>query len=164
MSLWDVPPRTPRWLSPVTTVLALIGIGLSTYLTIEHFRGAHHLAGCTVGGIIDCGAVTTSAESRILGVPVALLGLTYFIAAIPFLTPVAWRSRSRYVRLGRLAGAILGLGMVLWLLYAELGKIHKICEYCTAVHIVTLTLFVTIAYGTISTAVPPGGDVPEVVD
>jgi uncharacterized membrane protein len=154
----DVQVRTPRWLSPVSFGLALLGLGLATYLTIEHFRGAHHLAGCTVGGIVDCGAVTTSPESHLLGIPVALLGLIYFVAAIPFLTPAAWRSRNRVIRLGRLAGAIIGLGMVLWLVYAELGKIHKICEYCTAVHVVTFSLFVVIAYGTISTSAMPLDD------
>lgn len=160
----EVQPRTPRWLAPVSLVLALIGMGLATYLTVEHFRGSQHLAGCSVGGIVDCGAVTTSAESKILGVPVALLGLIYFVAAIGFLTPVAWRSRNRLVRLVRLAGAIAGLGMVLWLVYAELGKIHKICEYCTGVHIVTLALFVVIAYGTISTSTPSFDDEDELHD
>jgi uncharacterized membrane protein len=142
---------TPRWLAPTTVSLALIGLGLSAYLTIEHFRGSTHLAGCSVGGIVDCGAVTTSRESTLLGVPVAVLGLLYFVGAIPLLTPIAWRSRKPIVRRGRLLGAILGLGMVLWLVYAELGKIHKICEYCTAVHLVTLALFTFIVYGTITT-------------
>lgn len=151
-------PSTPRWLAPVSLMLALAGIALATYLTIEHFRGAHHLAGCSVSGVIDCGAVTTSAESKIFGFPVSLLGLIYFVCAVPFLTPIAWRSRNRLVRLVRLGGGVVGLGMVMWLVYAELGKIHKICEYCTGVHAITLALFVVIAYGTISTSVVPFDD------
>lgn len=141
----------PRWLAPVTLVLVIIGIGVSSYLTVEHFSGSSHLAGCSSNGTINCGAVTTSAESRILGIPVALLGLVYFVLAIPFLLPVAWRSADRRIRFVREVGAISGLGFVLWLVFAELVKIHHICEYCTSVHIITLILFVLITYGTLVT-------------
>lgn len=143
----------PRWLSPVTLVLAVIGVGVSSYLTAEHFSGSTHLAGCSSGGgTINCGAVTTSAESHIVGIPVAVLGLAYFVAAVPFLLPVAWRSADVRVRVLREAGAVAGLGFVCWLVFAELAKIHHICEYCTSVHVITLILFVLITYGTLVTA------------
>jgi len=150
----DLRPRTPRWLSPVTLALALVGLGVSIYLTVEHFSGATHLAGCTVGGAVDCGAVTTSRWSHFLGIPVSVLGLVYFVLAVPFLTPWAWRSRTWFWRWGRQGGAVLGLVSVVYLLYAELGRVHKICEYCTSVHLITLVLFAVITYGTIATSVP----------
>ncbi|HEY5336454.1 MAG TPA: vitamin K epoxide reductase family protein [Mycobacteriales bacterium] len=149
----DAQVTVPRWLAPVTLALAILGLGVASYLTVEHFSGSTHLAGCSTGsGTINCGAVTTSAESRIVGIPVALLGLLYFVAAIPFLLPVAWRSPDRRIRMLREAGAIAGLGFVCWLVFAELAKIHHICEYCTSVHIITLILFVLITYGTLVTA------------
>lgn len=151
----SVRTAVPRWLAPVTLALAAIGLGVSIYLTVEHFSGSSHLAGCSSNGTIDCSAVTTSAESHILGIPVALLGLLYFVAAIPFLLPVAWRSPDRRIRVLREAGAIAGLGFVCWLVFAELAKIHHICEYCTSVHIITLILFVLITYGTLVTAPLP---------
>jgi uncharacterized membrane protein len=151
----------PRWLAPVTLVLAAIGLGVSIYLTVEHFSGSSHLAGCASNGTIDCAAVTTSAESHILGIPVALLGLLYFVAAIPFLLPVAWRSVDARIRLLRQAGAVAGLGFVCWLVFAELAKIHHICEYCTSVHIITLILFVLITYGTLVTAPLPPFDAED---
>jgi uncharacterized membrane protein len=40
----------------------------------------------------------------------------------------------------RLASAIVGMGFVMYLIYAEL-QIGSICEYCTGVHIVTFLLF-----------------------
>ena len=71
--------RARRWLAPVTLLLAIIGIGVASYLTAEHFFGSRHLAGCSAGGTVDCGAVTTSPESRFLGIPVALLGLGFVL-------------------------------------------------------------------------------------
>jgi uncharacterized membrane protein len=38
--------------------------------------------------------------------------------------------------------------MVLWLVYAELFLINAICLYCTAVHIMTVLLFLQTAIGT----------------
>lgn len=147
--------RLPRWLAPITLLIAIAGIGVAAYLTAEHFSGSSHLAGCSSTGVVNCAKVTTSAESHILGIPVALLGLIYFVGAVPFLLPVAWRSRNRLVRGFRQLSAIAGLGFVLWLVYAELIKIHNICEYCTGVHLLTLILFVLITYGTITTSTSP---------
>lgn len=148
----------PRWLAPVTLVLALIAVGVSSYLTAEHFAGATHLAGCSSNGTVNCTAVTTSAESKVFGIPVAVLGLAYFVVAIPFLLPVAWRTRDWRVRAFRQLGAVAGLGFVCYLVYAELAEIHHICEYCTAVHIITLILFILITYGTLVTAPGPAYD------
>ncbi len=143
--------RPPRWLSPATLLLAVLGVAVASYLTAEHFSGSNHLAGCKAGHFVNCTKVTTSAESHILGVPVALLGLLYFLGAIPFLLPVAWRSADPRVRVLRQFGAIAGLGFVLWLVYAELVKIHNICEYCSVVHAIALLLFIVITYGTLVT-------------
>jgi uncharacterized membrane protein len=40
----------------------------------------------------------------------------------------------------RLASVVVGMGFVVYLIYAEL-TIGSICEYCTGVHIVTFLLF-----------------------
>jgi uncharacterized membrane protein len=47
----------------------------------------------------------------------------------------------------RLAGSVAGLAMV-YLLWAELIKLHHICEYCTVMHILTIALFIVIVLGT----------------
>ena len=36
---------------------------------------------------------------------------------------------------------VVGMGFVMYLIYAELYQIGSICEYCTGVHIVTFLLF-----------------------
>jgi uncharacterized membrane protein len=140
------PLEVPTWLPIVSLTLAVIGLGLSAYLTYEHYTGSTTLA-CSDNGAVNCLQVTTSAESKVFGIPVALLGLLYFIAMIPALVPAAWRSRASWLRIGRTVAAVVGIGFVFYLLYAELFSIGKICLYCTGVHAVTVVLFAVILFG-----------------
>lgn len=143
--------RVPWWLAAAGLALAAAGLGFATYLTIAHFDGHVQLA-CSDSGTINCAKVTTSSESRFLGIPVAVLGLAYFAGIAPLLIPAAWRSRSPVVRRTRLVAAAGGMGFVLWLVYAELIKIGSICLYCTAVHVVAFLLFALVLVGTTLTA------------
>jgi uncharacterized membrane protein len=38
--------------------------------------------------------------------------------------------------------------MVMYLVYRELFSLSHICEYCTVVHIMTIALFIVVAFGT----------------
>ena len=103
---------------------------------------------------MNCLQVTTSAQSKVFGIPVALLGLVYFVAMLPACLPAAWRSRSPWLRNGRIAAGIVGIGFVFYLLYAELFTIGKICLYCTGVHVVTVALFAVVLFGQASVTAP----------
>ena len=122
-------------------ILSLAGLGISIYLTIVHFVGTQILA-CAGGGAISCEVVTTSAQSRFLGMPVSVLGLSYFVAAVALYSPWAWWAGAKVIHLIRIAASAIGMCMVLWLLTAELVIIKKICLWCTGVHIITFILFV----------------------
>jgi len=133
----------PWWLQVTSFVLAIGGLVISAYETYAHFNGSH-LAGCPTGGngTFNCTAVITSPQSMVFGViPVAVLGLAFYVAAVPLFSPWAWRVQRREVHLIRLGSAIIGMGFVMYLIYAELYQIGDICEYCTGVHIVTFLLF-----------------------
>jgi uncharacterized membrane protein len=133
----------PLWLQLVSLVLALAGLGISAYETYAHFTHSA-LAGCPAGGngTFNCTAVITSPQSMVFGViPVAVLGLAFYVAAVPLFTPWAWRLPWRVVHQVRLASVVIGMGFVMYLIYAELYQIGDICEYCTGVHIVTFALF-----------------------
>ena len=58
------------------------------------------------------------------------------------MSPWAWRWARREVALIRIASLVVGMGFVLYLLYAELFTIGSICLYCTSVHAITFLLFV----------------------
>ncbi len=132
----------PTWLRWTTFVLALAGLGVSIYLTYAHYTESA-LAGCTeTTGVVNCGKVTTSAQSVVFGIPVAVLGLAFYVFVAAIMSPWAWMARRREIGMLRLASMIAGIGFVLYLLYAELFDIGSICLYCTSVHVITFVLFV----------------------
>ena len=145
--------EAPRWLAPASLALGLAGVAVATYLTVEHYTASTTLA-CPETAVLNCQKVTTSAQSVVLGVPVALLGLLFFLALVPLCLPVAWRSAHRAVRWGRVLFALIGVCFVLYLIYAELFVLDAICLWCTAVHVITLALFAVIALGTASLDAP----------
>ena len=130
----------PLWLQLATFALALAGLGVSIYLTIAHFEQSA-LLGCSESGLVNCTKVTTSPQSYVFGIPVAVLGLVFYVFAVAIMSPWAWRWARREVYLIRLAAMVAGIGFVLYLLYAELFIIGSICLYCTSVHAITFVLF-----------------------
>ncbi len=134
-------PGPALWLQLTTFALAVIGLGVSIYLTIAHFTEST-LAGCSDTGLVNCTKVTTSAQSYVFGIPVAVLGLAFYVFAVAIMSPWAWRASRREIHLVRLASVVVGIGFVLYLLYAELVIIGSICLYCTSVHVITFVMFV----------------------
>lgn len=133
----------PSWLGPVTFALAIAGTAVAAYLTYVHYTSSAILA-CAGSGAVDCERVTTSAQSILVGVPVAVLGLAWFVPTTALVSPAAWRSRRPWVRWARIATIVAGMVMVLWLVYAELFLIRAICLWCTVVHVIVFALFVLV--------------------
>ncbi len=129
------------WVVILSGALTLAGLGISVYMTIVHFVGKQALV-CSASGAIDCWKVTTSPQSYVFHIPVALLGLGYFIAGLIINSPWAWRSKDARIHLARIVYAVMGIGFVLWLVAAELLIIKSLCLWCTGVHLVTFALFI----------------------
>ena len=138
----------PGWLAPLSVGISLVGLAVSVYLTFEHFTANATLA-CSIGGTIDCAKVTTSAWSTFLGVPVALLGVVFFVVALGLCLPRVWRRPERWLDAVRLGWLTIGLGMALYLIWAELYRVHAICLWCTAVHVATFLLWIAVLFGQI---------------
>jgi uncharacterized membrane protein len=135
------------WFPALGLVFAVAGVGASSYLTAAHYTTTSILA-CSGSGAINCAKVTTSARSMLIGIPVAVLGLAWFLAMVILNLPSAWRSASPPVTVARLVFAITGMGFALYLIGAELLSIKAICLWCTAVHVLTFALFVLTLAGT----------------
>lgn len=134
--------RVPAWAIYTTFALSLVGLGLSTYLTITHFQPQDLV--CAGNGFINCAAVTTSAQSRFLGIPVAFLGLGTYVVMTVLNSPWMWRVQIYWVHVARFVLAIISMCFVLWLITAELVIIDNLCLYCTGVHIVTFALLIVL--------------------
>ena len=138
---------------------------MSAYLTYTHYTESA-LAGCTeTSGTINCGKVTTSPQSIVFGIPVAVLGLAFYVFLAAIMSPYAWRSGRREIAIARLVSLVVGIGFVLYLLYAELFQIGSICLYCTSVHVITFLLFVLTGlaaaiWGLVPRPVPAGPPPP----
>jgi uncharacterized membrane protein len=140
-----------RWRPIVGLVVSILGLGVATYLTYSHYTdpSASNLVclGGSSGGTIDCAAVLTSGWSSILGLPVALYGAVFFLFMVGINLPVMWRSPSLLVARLRLAAAVVGMGMVLYLVSVELLAVKHICVWCTSVHILQFALFMIVITG-----------------
>lgn len=137
----------PLWFQLATWVLALAGLGVSTYLTITHYDSSVPLA-CSDTGTINCSLVTHSAQSMVFGVlPVAVLGLAFFVFMTAAVSPWAWRLQYPQLAWVRFASVIVGIGFVLYLVYTELFTLDAICLWCTSVHVLTFLLFVLVVGG-----------------
>jgi uncharacterized membrane protein len=136
----------PGWLPVTSLVVSLAGLAVAAYLTFEHYTASKTLA-CSDNGVVNCLQVTTSAQSKFLGIPVALLGLLYFVAMTILCLPPAWRRPEPAVWWARIGAATVGALFVLYLVYAELFLIEKICLWCTAVHVLAVVLFGLVVVG-----------------
>jgi uncharacterized membrane protein len=107
-------------LRTATAAACLVGIGIAAYLTYVHY--AHTAPVCTTGG---CEKVQKSKYAELAGVPVALLGLIAYL----FLLGAALR-RGLAAAFGGVVVALIGVGFSGYLLWAQLGPIGAICQWC----------------------------------
>lgn len=139
------PASASRRTGLVSLLVCVAGLGISTYLTVEHFTAGTTFA-CPETGAINCQKVTTSAWSHIGPVPVAVLGLLFFAGMAVLCSPPAWRLRA--VAPVRVAGATVGVLSALYLVWVELFRVDAICLWCTAVHLCTLALLAAVLWTT----------------
>lgn len=141
-----------RWRPVAATVVSILGLGVSIYLTYSHYTaGAKGVNSCPfgggTGGTIDCQAVLTSGWSTILGLPVALYGAAFFVFMVAINLPAMWRAQSLLVARLRLAAACAGMAMVVYLVAVELLAVRHICIWCTSVHFLQFVLFMLVITG-----------------
>lgn len=137
-------------------VLAIVGVGLASYLTYVHYAGIR--PACTAGE--SCAKVQTSIYSELAGVPVALMGLIGYIAILgSLLAPGSEQTRFATVVL-----TLGGFAFSAYLTYRELFSIHAICEWCvSSASIMTLlAILATARFLRVGTRAVVGADEPDI--
>jgi uncharacterized membrane protein len=137
-------PRSMGWLPFATFLLSILGLVDSGYQTYTHFTNTG-LLGCSAASD-PCVAVQSSQYAWVFGIPVAVLGLIFYVFMVAICSPFAWRAESPLIHRLRFVAAIAGMLFVLYLIYTEIVRIGRICPYCTSVHIITFVIFVLIMY------------------
>jgi uncharacterized membrane protein/thiol-disulfide isomerase/thioredoxin len=107
-----------------TAALALAGVGIMAYLTSLHFTGGS--AGCDFGAGFSCSTVNQSTYSEILGIPVAVLGLLYFVAVAALAVLPRFRGSFTAILLASAFSLFFGV----YLSVVEHLVIDSICLYC----------------------------------
>jgi uncharacterized membrane protein len=127
-----------RPLRIVALVLSILGIGVAGYLTYVHYADISPIC---AGGSGGCEKVQASDQSRLAGIPVALLGLLTYITLL-----ILNFLRGDLARTGAALVAIIGFGFSAYLTIESVTVIHATCQWClSSMVIMTLMAIVTTA-------------------
>ncbi len=127
----------------IIAALALCGLGVATYLALYKLGYIGTLA-CGSGG---CETVQLSKWANLLGLPVALWGVGFYVALFAL---ALLGTTERFVDAPWVSHALLamtGWGVIFsaWLTYLELYVINAICIFCVvSAVVITVTFFVSI--------------------
>ena len=136
----------------IVATLALAGIFVSLYLLLYKLGIIGELS-CSVG---SCETVNTSKWATFLGMPVAAWGVAWYVGMF-VLAVVSTGSRfADSLSVSALLLGVAGSGFLFsaWLTYLELFRIHAICLWCTAVHVLTFLLWIVVLFGQILSGPP----------
>jgi uncharacterized membrane protein len=122
-------------------LLSLLGAGIAVYLTAVHYNEGIPLV-CSGGGVVNCGLVLSSPYSVVPGtsLPISIPGLAW-CAIMAALAIVGLRTQPRWLRPAQFVWALVGMLSVLYLVYAEIVRLHAICAWCSALHVLILLMF-----------------------
>ena len=123
----------------IIIILSILGIIVSLYLVENHYAPPTKGALCDISESISCSLVNTSTFSELFNVPVALLGVLWFLVLIIF----SWKALKKD---GALPTMMLGWGIlgILFVIYFVIAEIilRSICPFCTLVHAIVITIFI----------------------
>lgn len=111
---------------------AVVGGAIAAYLTVIHY--SHISPICTTGG---CEKVQQSSYAKVGGIPVAVLGLLGY-AAVLLTTAV----RGVTAALAGAVIALVGVAFSGYLLWAQIARIHAICQWCIGNDVVIVVVAV----------------------
>ena len=119
--------------------LALLGVFVALYLAL-YKTGILGEIVCTVG---SCETVQASRYATFLGLPVAMWGVGFYLAALAL---ALLGVQDRFADEPRISLALVGLSgwgvlFSLWLTYLELWVIRAICMWCVVSAVIVLMIF-----------------------
>jgi uncharacterized membrane protein len=122
-----MPPSrlVPNWILLALLVTSLFGFADATYLSAKFFQGIAPPCALFSG----CDAVATSKYAAIGPVPVAFLGVFFYLCTFVFTLLYQMRRGDRVLKVISLV-TTLGFLFTLYLVYLQLFVIKAVCVYC----------------------------------
>ncbi len=135
-----------KWKLNLLILLALLGIGVSAYLTLHHFQilreGLLGHSFCSFNDRFDCDSVMMSRYSKFLGLPVAGLGVIYFFY---LLFPLLYARLALDTAQSTLAFPFLvtlpGLVLSLYLAFVSFFVLKTYCIFCISLYLLVFLIF-----------------------
>ncbi len=124
-------------------LLSLLGVMDAGYLTATHFLNIRTI--CLT--FSQCDQVLDSQYAKVFGIPLALLGLLYYLAIFGLAVAFERTKVSEYW-VGLMCIISSGFVFSLYLLYLQLFVIHAICQYCFISAAITTLLFLGVTFET----------------
>jgi uncharacterized membrane protein len=128
--------------SPLIPLLAVLGLGVAGYMAYVEIT--HVAAVC--GPVGECNVVQTSQYAQIAGIPVAVLGLVFYLATL-VLWAVQRSGAGRWARpaaLVLLGASLFGVVFSIYLTVLELFVIHAVCMWCLSSALITTLIMVVV--------------------
>ena len=125
-------------LTIASLLLAMVGFGLSAYLTYVHYN-VDALVCSTGGSEIE----QTTEYSEMFGIPIAIFGLVMF--AVLIIGTIIREVKPNYgdlITTGMLVILITAVIYWAYLTWLELNVIHAFCQWCVATSIATVLLLI----------------------
>ncbi len=128
----------------VLILLTLAAIGISGYLAYTEFVSAK--VACIDNPAFDCDLVQGSAYSKLMGIPVAYIGLLANLGILAMLLLEERIGLLREYGVTLLAGVLLiALLYSIWLVYVQAVLLKAFCPWCLAHEVVVLAMFIVAA-------------------
>jgi len=111
-------------------VIGLIGLSDASYLTYAHYKA--HPINCfnQVQEVNSCQVVANSIYSTILGVPISLLGMGFYLVIISIGALSLWKKDFTFLLNLLLPFSALAVLFSMRLTYLQVNVIGYICYYC----------------------------------
>ncbi len=136
----EILPRNNNWLFAIG--LAVVGVVTSLYSIKHHLElriHGHTDASCNINSSINCDAVAASKYSEILGVPLGVWGLGYFLAMVVLaITVFTQHKSSKEHEPTWFVMTAIGVLTSLALAGISLGVLGTVCIVCVVIYTLTL--------------------------
>ncbi len=118
------------------TVLSVLGIFVSGYLTYIHYSGAPIIC----GGSNSCELVNASRYAFIGPVPVSALGLAAYIALL-ILSLIKSDEERQWPAILMFGVSLIGVMFQWYLFYIEVAVLHALCYWCISSQVIITVIF-----------------------